>query len=771
MSVKSVALMTWFSYQNYGTALQVAALRFALQGLGYAVNVVDYPPKGAVSVRPVAPNLAEYASKAMSKVKKRLAPTAPFVSKQRGELFSKFLLDELTLTGPCPTMAELEGLNDCYAAFVCGSDQIWSPANFDPHYFLDFAGEDRLKVAYAPSVGLSRVDDPDIRRQMAKLCVRIDGLSTREDSGSRIVSGLTGREVATVVDPTLLLRPDDWAEVAEGAACDVSGDYLVSYMLGRDETQWRRVYGLARKLGLAVRVIPVFQADLERKGCIQEPVGPREFVSLIANASYVCTDSFHGVAFSVNLGREFCAFERFRKDDAASQNSRVYNLLDKVGLRGRLAKSEVPDDALVEPIAWEEPSKRLRDEREASLAWLRGSLEMKTRKSYADAKPNVAHDRTLCCGCTACAVVCPAGAIDIRLDAEGFWRANVDQDACVSCTKCRRVCPFIEHESSLSIGEGALFSYKAASDSQLLESSSGGAGDGLERAAAQSGAAVLGCAFDVSKGSASGKLVQPGDSSGIASLAGSKYMQSEVGGSLAEAATHEGALLITGTPCQVAAARNVFAEREDVTYVDLICHGVPTRLLYARYREWLFSRYRIDPESARTVFRYKPRGWRERFIYTTDGVREACLHQRRDPYFLMFEASQCYASCCYECPWRASSAADLRLGDYWGPRYQDDKTGVSMLLALTDRGRKLVQGLSSTGAVSEAPLEDYMAYQQTENTPEPVFRDEVIANLADPGVGIMAVCDEFAEPVAKRRDLDKRLKPAREAVKRLLGRR
>lgn len=616
------------------------------------------------------------------------------------------------------------------------------------------------------------MDDPDVARQMSRLCGRIDALSTREASGSQIVSELTGRDVVTVVDPTLLITRCGWLRVAaESNISPDDGSYLLAYMLGRNESQWRRIYSLGSHLGLPVRVIPVFQRDLRHQGCIEEPIGPSEFVSLIAHASYVCTDSFHGVAFSINLGREFCAFERFKKNDVINQNSRVYNLLDKVGLRTRLVTAGVVDEELVQPISWERPTRKLEAEREASLSWLRTALEMVPESSYTSAQPNIAHDRTLCCGCTACEVTCPVNAITVGLDDEGFWRAHVDEGACVSCGKCCKVCPFVEHATSKAIEEGTLYSYKCADMRQLLSSSSGGAGAAIAQHASDSGCSVLGCAFDAGRGGAVGKLVEPGDADGLASLAGSKYMQSEVGSALAEAVAHEGPLLVTGTPCQVAAARNLLGERDDVTYVDLICHGVPTRLLYERYREWLHDRYDIALESAETVFRYKPRGWRERYIYTTDGIHEACLHQRRDFYFLIFEAGQCYAPCCYECPWRATSVADVRLGDYWGPRFESDETGVSMLLALTDKGCEVVRDLASTGEVHEQPFEDYMHYQQTVNASQPVFRDDVIAMLADSSVGIQRVCDEYAEPMARQRDLHRKVEPLKILAKRMLRRR
>ncbi|WP_165056670.1 MULTISPECIES: polysaccharide pyruvyl transferase family protein [unclassified Adlercreutzia] len=764
--MSKIALMTWFQYHNYGTALQVTALSRVLSSLGNEVDVIDYRAHGRVVAASEESSLVRLAGKARNKAAYHLL-RRPCVVPAREELFEAYLDDRLSFTSPCPTLADLEALNDVYDTFVCGSDQIWAPSVFDPHYFLNFAAESRLKVAYAPSVGLPEVRDGDVARRMGELASRIDRLSTREESGSGIISELTGRKVATVLDPTFLLRPDEWAGIA-GCEADGGGcGYLLAYMLGSNELQWRRVYEIAERKGLDVRVIPVFQRDLKRKGCLTRPVGPREFVALVAGASYVCTDSFHGVAFSINFKREFCAFERFREGDPVNQNSRVHNILARTGLEGRLAARGKGMDDLVKPIDWTPPCDRLDQEREASLSWLKDALA--SAAPPESHKNNVLRNRSLCCGCSACEVVCPVGAVGVSLDAEGFWRAEVDEAVCISCGKCRATCPFIERSTSLPIGAGSLYSFKSSDAARLLSSSSGGAAAAIAERASAEGAATLGCAFDLEGGGAAHRLVLPGDAEGLASLAGSKYMQSRMSPALAEAAVRKEEVVVFGTPCQVAGARNLLARCEGVTYVDLICHGVPSRHLYERYREWLHGTYGLNPSIVRTEFRYKPRGWRERYVYSTDGEREACLHQRKDPYFLLFEAGQCYAGCCYECPWRSASAADVRLGDYWGPRFEGDETGVSMVLAMTDRGREVTGALSTAGALKEQPLEDYISWQQTRNEPEPVFRERLLSLLSDPSISIEDVAGEFAEPIARERDLRRSIAPLARIAKRVLG--
>ena len=53
-----------------------------------------------------------------------------------------------------------------------------------------------------------------------------------------------------------------------------------------------------------------------------------------------------------------------------------------------------------------------------------------------------------CCGCTACAEVCPVHAINMKVDEEGFSYPYVEKDKCIHCGKCDRVCGFVPVEKN-----------------------------------------------------------------------------------------------------------------------------------------------------------------------------------------------------------------------------------------------------------------------------------------------------------------------------------
>ena len=714
-------------------------MKTVLSNEGHTVEFINYIPSGEIN------NVRVYKliDKIVDKLKNKLIYQYA-IEEQSGKLFDQFIADNLPLSKRVNTQTDLENLSNSYDCIICGSDQIWSPFCYNPHYFLDFVADNNTMCAYAPSIGTEKIEDQYIREDIHQLTRRFKYLSVREKSGATLLYEF-GENPQVVLDPTLLLTREDWVNIS--CNTEISDKYLLLYLLSPNNKYVKVAHDIASNHGLTMKVIPVFIQDRKNKNCITKGVGPSEFISLIKNASFVCTDSFHGTVFSLIFNKQFCTFERFSYNDKKNQNTRIYNLLNSVCLQNRIYKGQ-PIEKLGEKIKYSKANERLDCLRKRSLEFLYGALDdiYNYTLTKVDGKPHILENHSLCCGCGSCKAVCPINAISIGEDDSGFLRASVDEDICIRCGKCTSVCPFQGSANSIDLKSGKLVSYKDNSEKLLNTSSSGGFATRLAILLHTKGYAIIGSEYQKEKQKAVHTIVLPTDNrEDLLRFAGSKYLQSDFSTALYEANNLDYPLAFFGTPCQIAGARKLLSNRHDAVYIDLICHGVPTQFLINNYLKYVENKKAIDTSGAEVIFRNKKCGWREIYIYIENSGKSYSEYERKDPFMMFFRHGLCYAHNCYECRWRDGSAADIRIGDYWGDRYIHDKNGVSMVLATTDTGIKIVEQMRKFGRLEDADISDYFSSQQTKNHPEPVFWNKLIADLKT-GKNFEELINEFAIP-------------------------
>lgn len=371
---RRVGIATWYQYRNYGTALQAVSLSRVVRQMGYKAVVLRHDPD------PV-PEKDTAKTQLLNRLIAHLEWRRGYYSikdERRDQLFDCFVSSSLEFyETPTPLRREDELWSGYFDAFVCGSDQIWSPRNYDSFYFLDFISDGSKKVAYAPSFGCEAITDRSIAESMGCLLEDFSSISVREDSGAKIVESLTGRHPQVVLDPTLLLSRGDLSSFANDNARRPSS-YCLFYFLGHYSRNTEHAFACAKRLGLKAVLVPVFERDKREQNVLSTAIGPAEFVSLIKNAAYVFTDSFHGIALSVQLGVPFTCYERFKPSASSSQNTRVYNILNRLELGDCLITRRMLEsgstDMSVSEIDWKRIDATLNEEREKSRAFLRRAL-------------------------------------------------------------------------------------------------------------------------------------------------------------------------------------------------------------------------------------------------------------------------------------------------------------------------------------------------------------------------------------------------------------
>lgn len=253
-----------------------------------------------------------------------------------------------------------------YDLFFAGSDQIWNyrfPSTRFQDYFLKFA-ESGKKVAYSASFGVAEI--PPQWQQ----CYR-DGLSdfsrisVREDAGQRIVSQLLGVDAPVLIDPTMLLTREEWLRVAKKPRVDCSRPYVLKYYLG-EESGEDKIDRWAEENGYAV--YPLLDDQIPAL----YSAGPGEFLSLIANAALVASDSFHAIVFSIIFQRPFLVYSRRGSEEVTTMTSRLDTLLGKFGLEDRWFHRLDPSRYL--SCDYSQTDEILAREREKAHAFIRSAL-------------------------------------------------------------------------------------------------------------------------------------------------------------------------------------------------------------------------------------------------------------------------------------------------------------------------------------------------------------------------------------------------------------
>lgn len=733
---KKIAIMTWFTHRNYGTALQAVAISKVIKDNGYEPSLINYQPKRAYEKRL---NLSQIIGKAKSKIIKK---NQAFLSEERESLYLQFLNENVTVTEPLRTQPELISLNGKFDAFVCGSDQIWSPLSYNDKYFLSFVSNTKKMVSYAPSFGTIKFGDENVKKSVSKLVKRFDHLSVREKQGAKIIEELTGKKADVVLDPTLLLDSDKWDKITDKKTEEINalGEYIICYFLGDEKKYLKRVKKISKENNIPYYIIPVKNRHLKLKNVLPFEVGPESFVQLIKHAKYVCTDSFHGVAFSVNYNVPFSVFKRFLDKDKQNQNSRIFNILQLLGLEERI-------DGCGNPVAFNvdyfSANQKLKEQRQISLDYLIKSLESAVDSKYEQPTKEIT---SYCCGCGACVSVCKHQAVTVCRNEKGFQHYKIDADKCINCGLCKSVCPMSEVTALDMQNSLALYSIKSKDDRILSGSASGGIGAVLAQKFIEEDLSVCGCVYDTTTDSAKHVIANKEEINIVKLFQGSKYIQSETAEAIKELVIQakNSKIAFFGTPCQVAGINNVlnkYSLRDNAILIDLICHGVPTYHLWEKYLKDLNESKNIGLHP-QINFRDKRYPWHKRSISVIGNGKRYVKNDRKDDFYALFRRGLGNMPSCFECPYREKSSADIRIGDYWGDRYLKDKQGVSMVIANTARGKALIDSVENC-SVKEFDLKEYWRIQAPYNPPKHFFYEQLIKELKDEEIKLHAIRKKY----------------------------
>lgn len=331
--MKKIAILTWLHNGNFGTALQAYALQRVISEQGYEVENMNYCASPFIKLR----NWIENRNSPQLLIGKILAlkkrKEFKYHELMRDTKYSKFKDNYMNLSRLCKSPNELKQLATRYDLFICGSDQIWSPALMNPVYYFSFLPSSCKRIAYAPSFGVTDTTNRK-KKQIRNYIGKFDYISIREVEGQKLIKELSGKDVPVCVDPTMLLEVMQWDQIINEPI--VMGKYIFCYFLTKNLSYIESVRKISEKVGLKVVIVPTPKGPFETGFVEKLDVGPNEWLNLIRYASYVCTDSFHGCLFAALFHIEFYVYKRFSDSNKKSENSRIYSLTALLGTEDRI---------------------------------------------------------------------------------------------------------------------------------------------------------------------------------------------------------------------------------------------------------------------------------------------------------------------------------------------------------------------------------------------------------------------------------------------------
>lgn len=388
--MKKIAIVSCYFQHNYGSMLQAYATQMALDKLGYKNETVDisgfnreikkakmlYFAKASVTSDILFSKIGMAKNVLRRKLSKNVYAKN---SRVRAQKFDEFSKKNFRLSESYGSKTEL-GMScaEKYSAVLVGSDQLWLPGNIAADYYtLNFAPETVNTVAYATSFGQSRLPK-DSAKKAKTFLKKIRHIGVREESGQKLIKDLVDRDVPIVCDPTLLFTGDEWMAIQKKEPI-IKGRYILCYFLGNNPPH--REFAKRLKETIGCRIVALTHLDEYVKSdehyADETPydIGPAEFLNLIRNAEFVCTDSFHCSAFSILYKRQFFTFRRYNRDTKQSTNSRLDTLFNITGIKGRLVTgNENISDCLKIDTDFEVVHRHLEDIREESYCYLRAAL-------------------------------------------------------------------------------------------------------------------------------------------------------------------------------------------------------------------------------------------------------------------------------------------------------------------------------------------------------------------------------------------------------------
>lgn len=321
-----IGILTFHNAYNFGAVLQAYALQTFLEEKGHQVEIVDYRNDE------VELSYKLFRFKAMPKYNPFRFAAYWITQLFRQKKYNKFKKEVHHLLNES---SQVKNINDPILAekdiIVVGSDQLWNrkiTGIYDPMYWGYFSKKIKGKViTYAVCMNTDSLTSDDLQFIKNNLD-NFSSLSVREDDLADILRPLTSKKIAISLDPTMMVESGIWHKLIKNTPPPFKEPYVLVYAI----LERKKVIENASNFATLHRMRLVIMSPIADVSPFKEyyiPTSPIDFIAAIANAEYVITSSFHGLAFSTIFHREVYVMGDNGK------NVRMKSLLRNIGLEDR----------------------------------------------------------------------------------------------------------------------------------------------------------------------------------------------------------------------------------------------------------------------------------------------------------------------------------------------------------------------------------------------------------------------------------------------------
>lgn len=370
-----IGILTFHWADDYGAMLQAYALKYYLKKVSKAkVEIIPYASVKLVGRYWLCPVTGSERNRKIryffmtNRFRRNLAFLHSFLKRRKSmrEFRNKYLVRRLPVRRADKLSAKK------YDCIFVGSDQVWNPEitiGLDAAYIGNIKDKENCKlVAYGASFGNENLPEKYRDKFTESVHRNYSSISLREKSAVPFVKSFFPGKVTDVLDPTLLLGKGEWKKI--GKAPEERG-YILFVYTENNKQMVQYLHACSAKLKKKVIQLTMPSSgqkaewiELEIEG------GPAEYIGFFQNADYVVTNSFHGMAFSILMEKQFLVFSH------SDKNARIENVMEKLNLKSRMVDyGRMPaEELLLEKIDWVHVKELLEKEQEHSAEFIRNEL-------------------------------------------------------------------------------------------------------------------------------------------------------------------------------------------------------------------------------------------------------------------------------------------------------------------------------------------------------------------------------------------------------------